>query len=152
MKRKKEMTCANSCQCVQYFVYFLMCISTEYSYSFKYLIIIIFCNRGLFFVVVFLFCHDFEANLTKHGISFKHQPRPQGQPLRLELPVFVTCRPGECGGRTCFARWTFKFVSRIVVVSCRWDWAFKFMLNKNLKVFFGLENLIQELSSEALSY
>ena len=38
-------------------------VCAEYSRSFKYLIIIIiFCNRGLFVVVVvFLFCHDFEA-------------------------------------------------------------------------------------------
>ena len=92
----------------------------------------------LLFLLFFCFAM-FEANLTRHGISFKHdQPRSQGQLQGMEFPVFVTCRPGECGGRTCFARWTSKFVSRIVVVSCWWDSAFKFVLNKNLKVFFGL--------------
>ena len=38
--------------------------------------------------------------------------------LGFRFSVFITCRPVECAGHTCFTKWTFKFVSCIIAVRC----------------------------------
>ena len=88
--------------------------------------------------------------MSRHATSYVLQPEVMVFFLQCLRQNSFTCRLGKCGGHASFARWIFKFISRIRIVVVV---VVIFVINlggldvrihakkKKMKAFFGLEYL-----------